>query len=193
MQEANRRVGIRLELLTVGWNTIEALVAISAGITAGSVALVAFGLDSVVEISSALVVLWQFAGIAEERERLALRFIGWSFFVLAAYVSISAIYDLATTAEPDASTVGIVLTALSLAVMPLLAWAKRRAGERIGSRTLIADSRETLICSYLSASTLLGLIGNAALGWWWTDPLAALVIAGFAVKEGREAWTADDD
>ena len=193
MQDADRRTGIRLELLTIGWNAIEAIVAISAGIAAGSVALVAYGLDSVVEVSSAVVVLWQFTGVAEKRERRALRLVGWCFFVLAAYVTVSVVVDLVRGAEAEASTVGIVLTALSVAVMPSLAWAKRRAGERMGSRTLIADSRETLICSYLSATTLLGLVVNAVLGWWWADPLAALAIAGFAIKEGREAWEIEDD
>lgn len=123
-----RRRGVRLELLTVGWNAVEAGVAIIAGTAASSVALVGFGLDSVVEVSAALVVLWQFLGIGEERERRALRLIGGSFFALAAYVATTSVYDLATRAEPETSKVGIVLTAVSLAVMPALAWAKRRAG-----------------------------------------------------------------
>ena len=136
MQETARRVGIRLELLTVGWNAIEAAVAIAAGVAAGSVALVAFGLDSVVEVSAALVVLWQFFGeVPEDRERRALRLIGGCFFGLAAYVTLSSSVDLATRSEPDASTVGIVLTAVSLVVMPALAWAKRNAGRRMGSRS----------------------------------------------------------
>jgi divalent metal cation (Fe/Co/Zn/Cd) transporter len=188
VQDTARRVGIRLELLTVGWNAIEAIVAIGAGVAASSVALVAFGLDSVVEVSAALVVLWKFLGVPEDRERKALRLIGASFFALAAYVTASSVYDLATRARPDASAVGIVLTAVSLAVMPTLAWAKRRAGQRIGSRTLVADSAQTRLCAYLSASTLAGLAANALFGWWWADPLAALVIAVVALREGREAW-----
>ena len=186
-----RRRGVRLELLTVGWNAVEAGVAIVAGIAASSVALVGFGLDSVVEVSAALVVLWQFLGIGEERERRALRLIGGSFFALAAYVAATSVYDLATGAEPETSKVGIVLTAVSLVVMPALAWAKRRAGRQMQSRTLVADSTQTQLCAYLSASTLAGLAANAAFGWWWADPLAALVIAVVAVREGREAWRGD--
>lgn len=191
MLDTDRRVAVRLEGLTIGWNTIEAAIAITAGIGASSVALVGFGLDSIVEVSAALVVLWQFFGIPEDREKRALRLIGGSFFTLSAYVAVSSVYDLATRSEPGASTVGIVLTAVSLVVMPALAIVKRRAGGRIGSRTLVADSTQTRLCAYLSASTLAGLAANAALGWWWADPLAALVIAYVAVTEGREAWRGD--
>jgi divalent metal cation (Fe/Co/Zn/Cd) transporter len=187
----SRRRGVRLELLTIGWNTVEAGVAIVAGAAASSVALVGFGLDSVVEVSAAVVVLWQFLGIGEERERRALRLIGGSFFALAAYVAATSVYDLATTAEPETSKVGIVLTAVSLVVMPALAWAKRRAGRQMESRTLVADSTQTQLCAYLSASTLAGLAANAAFGWWWADPLAAIVIAVVAVREGRDAWRGD--
>jgi divalent metal cation (Fe/Co/Zn/Cd) transporter len=127
------------------------------------------------EVSATLVVLWQFFGIAEERERHALRLIGGSFFALAAYVIVSSIYDLATRSEPAASRVGIVLTAVSLVVMPALAIVKRRAGQRIGSRTLVADSTQTRLCAYLSATTLTGLAANAAFGWWWADPFGELV------------------
>lgn len=188
---SERRLAIRLESLTVGWNAIEAVVAIAGGAAAGSVALLGFGLDSVVEVSAALVVLWQFFGIAEERERRALRLIGSSFFALAAYVTVSLLYDLATRAEPHASRVGIILTAVSLVAMPALAIVKRRAGQRIGSRTLVADSTQTRLCAYLSATTLAGLAANAAFGWWWADPLAALVISYVAITEGREAWRGD--
>jgi divalent metal cation (Fe/Co/Zn/Cd) transporter len=187
----DRRRAIRLELLTVGWNAVEAVVAIAAGAAASSVALVGFGLDSVVEVSAALVVLWQFFGIPEEREHRALRIIGGCFFALAAYVAASSVYDLASQSKPEASAVGIILTAVSLMVMPALAWAKRRAGQQMGSRTLVADSTQTRLCAYLSASTLTGLLANAILGWWWADPLAALVIAWVAVSEGREAWRGD--
>jgi divalent metal cation (Fe/Co/Zn/Cd) transporter len=189
--DTDRRVAFRLECLTVGWNTIEGVIAIAAGIGASSIALVGFGLDSAVEVSAALVVLWQFFGIPEDRERRALRLIGGCFFALAAYVAISSMYDLATHSEPDASTVGIILTGVSLVVMPVLAIVKRRAGQRIGSRTLVADSAQTRLCAYLSASTLAGLAANAAFGLWWADPLAALVIAYVAVAEGREAWRGD--
>jgi divalent metal cation (Fe/Co/Zn/Cd) transporter len=187
----SRRRAIRVELFTVGWNTIEAVVAIAAGAAASSVALVGFGLDSVVEVSAALVVLWQFHGIPEEREQRALKLIGLSFFLLAGYVTFASVRDLVTSSAPDASPVGIALTALSLVVMPLLAWAKTRIGRQIGSRTLLADSGQTKLCVYLSASTLAGLAANAALGWWWADPIAALVIAAIAVREGREAWRGD--
>jgi divalent metal cation (Fe/Co/Zn/Cd) transporter len=191
MLGTERGVALRLEALTVGWNTIEAVVAIAAGVGASSVALVGFGLDSVVEVSAALVVVWQFFGIPEQREKHALRLIGGCFFALAAYVALSSISDLVTGGEPHASAVGIALTAVSLVVMPALALVKRRAGQRIGSRTLVADSSQTRLCAYLSATTLAGLALNAALGWWWADPLAALVIAWVAVTEGREAWRGD--
>jgi divalent metal cation (Fe/Co/Zn/Cd) transporter len=187
----SRRRAIRLELLTVGWNAAEGVVAIAAGIGASSIALIGFGLDSFVEVSAALVVLWQFFGIPEEREQRALKLIGACFFLLAAYVTATSVRDLVTQAEPDASTVGIVITAVSLVVMPALSWAKRRTGVATGSRTLVADSKQTRLCAYLSATTLAGLTANAALGWWWADPLAALVIAALAVMEGREAWAGD--
>jgi divalent metal cation (Fe/Co/Zn/Cd) transporter len=187
----SRRRAIRVELFTVGWNAIEAVVAIAAGAAASSVALIGFGLDSVVEVSAALVVLWQFYGIPEEREQRALKLIAASFFALAAYVTVVSVRDLVTGSEPDASTVGIVLTAVSLVVMPLLAWAKIRIGRDIGSRTLIADSGQTKLCVWLSLSTLTGLAANAVLGWWWADPIAGLVIAAIAVSEGREAWRGD--
>ena len=183
--------GVRLAQLSVGWNAVEAGVAISAGLAAGSVALTGFGLDSIVEVLAAVVVLWQLKGIAEEREQLALRLIGASFFALAAYVTATSIRDLVTGAEPDASTVGIVLTAVSLVVMPTLAWAKRRTAAAMGSRTLMAESTQTTLCTYLSAATLTGLAANAEFGWAWADPVAALVIAIVAVKEGREAWRGD--
>lgn len=191
MLATDRRVAVRLEGLTISWNTIEAVVAIAGGVAAGSVALVGFGLDSVVEVSAAFVVVWQFFGVAEEREKRALRLIGGSFFALAAYVTVSSVYDLATRSRPNTSMVGIVLTAVSLVVMPALAIVKRRAGQRIGSRTLVADSTQTRLCAYLSAATLAGLAANAAFGWWWADPIAALVISYVAVTEGREAWRGD--
>jgi divalent metal cation (Fe/Co/Zn/Cd) transporter len=191
LQTRGRHRAIGVELLTVGWNAIEAIVAIAAGVAASSVALVGFGLDSVVEVSAALIVLWQFFGIPEEREQRALKLIGASFLTLAAYVTFSSVRDLLTSAKPEASTVGIVLTAVSMVVMPVLAFAKVRIGRDIGSRTLIADSGQTRLCVYLSASTLAGLAANAVFGWWWADPIAALVIAAVAVSEGREAWRGD--
>ena len=187
------RRAVRLEGLTVGWNAVEAVVAIAAGAAASSIALIGFGLDSVVEVSAALVVLWQFRGLAEEREQRALRLIAYCFFALAVYVGFSSVRDLITRTEPDAAPVGIGLTAVSAVVMPLLARAKRRVAADIGSRTLLADSKQTDLCAYLSIATLAGLALNAMLDWWWADPLAALFIAYVAVSEGREAWAGHDD
>lgn len=167
--------------------------AIVGGVVASSVALIGFGLDSVIEVGAAVVVLWQFLDVAEEREQRALRLIGGSFFALAAYVTYSSINDLVRQSRPDASTVGIVLTAVSLIVMPLLASLKKRTANQMGSRKLLADSKQTRLCAYLSLSTLAGLSANAVFGWWWADPAAALFIAYVAVREGREAWTGEAD
>lgn len=186
--------GLWLAALTIGWNVIEAAVAISAGIAAGSLALVAFGFDSIIEVLSAWVVVWQFrgelrGGYDEERERRALKAIAVTFFVLAAYVVVEATRDLLfADGQADESTVGIVLAALSLAVMPTLAFAKRRTATDLGSPTLRADAQETFLCAWLSAALLAGLVLNATLGWWWADSLAALAIAALAIKEGLEAW-----
>jgi divalent metal cation (Fe/Co/Zn/Cd) transporter len=192
-----RRRGLRLAALTIAWNAAEAAVAVSAGIAAGSIALVGFGFDSVIEVLSSWVVMWQLrgelrGGYDEDRERRALRFIGITFFVLAGYVTVEAVRDLLLVdAEPEGSPVGIALAAVSLAVMPALAWAKRRTATRLGSPTLRADATETLLCSWLSAALLGGLVLNAAVGWWWADPLAALAIAALAVHEGLEALRGD--
>lgn len=191
------RRGLWLAALTITWNVLEALVAISAGIAAGSLALVAFGFDSIIEVLSAWVVVWQFrgelrGGYDEDRERSALKAIAVTFFVLAAYVVFEAGRDLLfARGDVEESTIGIVLAALSLAVMPTLAWAKRRTADELGSPTLRADAQETFLCAWLSAALLAGLVLNATLGWWWADSLAALAIAGLAVKEGREAWQGD--
>jgi divalent metal cation (Fe/Co/Zn/Cd) transporter len=189
---ANRRAS-RLEWATIGWNAAEAAVALAAGAAASSVALVGFGLDSVIEVSAAFVVLWQFRGVAAEREHRALKAIGASFFLLAAYVAFTSVRDLVTHAEPDAAPVGIVLTSLSMLVMPALARVKHRTAHAIGSKALLADSNQTKLCAYLSAATLAGLAANAVLGWWWADPLAALFIAFVAVREGGDAWRGQDD
>jgi divalent metal cation (Fe/Co/Zn/Cd) transporter len=177
---------------TITYNVIEAVVAISAGTVASSAALVAFGLDSVVEVLSAAAVAWQFAGPdPEAREKTALRLVAFSFFGLAVIVAIDSFRSLLGFAEPQHSPVGIVLAAVSLAVMPVLSWAQRRAGRELGSRSAVADSKQTLLCTYLSAVLLAGLVLNSTLGWTWADPIAALVIAGVAIKEGREAWRGD--
>jgi divalent metal cation (Fe/Co/Zn/Cd) transporter len=183
---------VRLAWATIVWNVIEAVVAIAAGTAASSIALIGFGLDSTVEVMSAIVIVWQFRGLAEDRERRALKLIAVSFFALAAYVGVQAIIDLLRTSEPQSSTVGIGLAIASLIVMPMLARAKRRNGNAMGSATVVADSNQTKLCAYLSAILLAGLILNATAGWWWADPLAALAIAGLAVNEGREAWRGDD-
>jgi divalent metal cation (Fe/Co/Zn/Cd) transporter len=194
-----RRRGLALAGLTIAWNVVEAIVAVSAGIAAGSIALVGFGFDSMVEVLSAWVVVWQFrgelrGGYDEDRERRALRLIGLTFFVLAAYVAFEALRDLFFVhAEADESPVGIVLAALSLTVMPLLAWGKKRTADALHSPTLRADATETLLCSWLSLALLVGLVLNAVAGWWWADPLAALAIAALAVHEGLEAVRGDDD
>ncbi len=155
-------------------------------------ALIGFGLDSVIEVSSAAAVAWQFAGSdPQRRERVALRVIAWSFFALSAYVAVEAVRGLSGAGEAERSPVGIVLVAISVVVMPVLSFAQRRAGRELGSATAVADSRQTLLCTYLSAAVLVGLVLNAALGWWWADPVAGLVLAVLAVREGRNAWRGD--
>lgn len=177
---------------TIAYNVVEAVVAISAGRAASSSALVGFGLDSVVEVLSAAAVAWQFTALdPETREKAAMRAIAVSFFGLAAFVTVDAARTLLGGTEPEHSTVGIVLAAVSLAVMPVLSWFERRTGRELGSASAVADSRQTLLCSFLSAVLLGGLALNSTLGWWWADPLAAVVIAGFAVREGVEAWHGD--
>jgi divalent metal cation (Fe/Co/Zn/Cd) transporter len=174
---------------SVAYNVVEALIAITAGLVAGSVALVGFGLDSVVEVSSALIILWQFRhALPESRERQALRLMAFSFFALAAYVSFESARTLLGSNDPDPSRVGIALAAASLGIMPFLSWAQRRTGKLLGSNAVVADSIQTLLCTYLSAVLLAGLVLNATLGWSWADPIAGLLIAAVAVKEGREAW-----
>lgn len=187
-----RRYGRRAQLLaaaSVSYNVIEAVIAISAGAVAGSIALVGFGLDSVVEVSSGLIIVWQFRHpLPESRESTALRLMAWSFFALATYVAAESVRSLATGDAPDASTVGIVLAGASLVIMPFLSWAQRRTGRALGSNAVVADSTQTLLCTYMSAVLLAGLLLNATLGWSWADPVAGLVIAAVAVKEGRSAW-----
>ena len=186
-----RRIRIFVTL-TITWNVIEAVVALTAGARASSSALIGFGLDSVIEVSSALAVAWQFAGRdPEAREKVALKVIGASFFALAAFVTVDALRSLWGSGEAEHSSVGLMLAALSLAVMPFLSYAQRRAGRELGSASAVADSKQTLLCTYLSAVLLVGLALNSLFGWSWADPIAALVIAGLAVKEGREAWRGD--
>lgn len=177
---------------TITYNVIEAIVAIAAGTVADSTALIGFGLDSVIEVSSAAAVAWQFAAPdPEARERIALRLIAFSFFGLAIYVTVESIRSLLGQSEARPSTPGIILAAVSLVVMPVLSYTQRRAGRELGSLSAVADSKQTLLCTYLSAVLLVGLLLNTAFGWAWADPLAGLVIAGIAVKEGINAWRGD--
>lgn len=178
--------------ITIGYNLIEAAVSIVAGSAASSAALIGFGLDSLVEVLSAAAVAWQFSRSDPERyEKATLRVIAFAFFALAAYVSVSAVLSLTGTVEAQHSPLGIAITAISVVVMPFLSWFERRTGRELGSATAVADSKQTLLCTYLSAAVLIGLLLNSTLGWSWADPIAALVIAGFAVREGIEAWRGD--
>ena len=197
-RQHRHRIALDLAWATIAWNTVEAVVAIAAGAAASSIALVGFGLDSTVEVLSASVIVWQMTRrVPEEREARALRLIALSFVALACYVAVQAIIDLTQRHQPDSSVAGIVLAIASLIVMPMLAWAKRRNGRRLGSTSVVADSNQTLLCTYLSAVLLIGLVLNATVGWWWADPLAALVIAGLALREALGAWhgerCCDDD
>jgi divalent metal cation (Fe/Co/Zn/Cd) transporter len=180
---------------TITYNVVEAVVAIFAGTIASSTALIGFGLDSVIEVSSAAAVAWQFSArdhaVREARERFALRAIAMSFFALAGFLTIESGRSLIGAEPAGRSTVGLVLAAVSLAVMPGLSYAQRRAGRQLGSASAVADSKQTLLCTYLSAVLLVGLGLNILFGWWWADPVAALVIAGVAVREGLEAWRGD--
>ena len=190
-QVLHRRIRI-IVAVTIGYNLVEAIIAITAGTAASSAALVGFGLDSTIEVLSAAAVAWQFTRRAPERwEKPTLRVIALAFFALAVYVTATSVLALIAAVEVQHSTVGIILTALSVVVMPLLSYVERRAGREVGSATAVADSKQTLVCTYLSAAVLVGLVLNSTLGWWWADSIAALVIAAFAVREGVEAWKGD--
>lgn len=192
--------GLSLEYLTVGWNIVEGIVSVAAALGAGSVALFGFGIDSFVETSSGLVLIWRLraerhATDPEHVERLdgrARKLVGLSLFLLAAYVAFDAVSALLTRERPDPSLAGVIITSLSLAVMAWLARAKRRTARGLGSRALEADSFQTSACFWLSGITLVGIGLNAALGWWWADPVAALGITYFLVSEGREAWRGEE-
>jgi divalent metal cation (Fe/Co/Zn/Cd) transporter len=175
----------------VGWHVVEAAVAILAGLAASSVALIGFGADSLVESLAGFVVLWRFAAsraASADAERRAQRLIGASFFAIAAYVAVEAVRSLAGGDQPDASWVGIGLAAVTVTAMPPLAAAKARVGDALGSPATRSEGRQNMLCAYLSAALLVGLVANAALGWWWADPLTALAIAAVAVREGAAAW-----
>ncbi|HEX4400155.1 MAG TPA: cation transporter [Galbitalea sp.] len=180
--------------VTIGYNLIEAIVSIAAGSVASSTALIGFGLDSFIEVLSAAAVAWQFTRTEPERyEKPVLRVIAVSFFLLAAYVTTSAILSLTGVLNAEHSIVGVVVTALSVIVMPVLSLIERRTGRELGSATAVADSKQTLICTYLSAAVLIGLLLNILFGWAWADPIAALVIVAFAIREGIEAWQGETD
>ncbi|WP_091230253.1 cation diffusion facilitator family transporter [Microbacterium sp. 3J1] len=187
----SRRIRL-IVAITIGYNLVEAVVALSAGAAASSAALIGFGLDSTIEVLSAAAVAWQFTRRDPERwEMPTLRVIAVAFFALALYVSTSSVLSLVGGGRPEHSTLGLVLTGLSVIIMPLLSLAERRAGHELGSATAVADSRQTLICAYLSVAVLVGLALNSLFGWWWADAVAGLVIAVFAVREGVEAWKGD--
>jgi divalent metal cation (Fe/Co/Zn/Cd) transporter len=180
-----------LAALGLAWHVVEAAIALIAGLAAGSIALVGFGADSVVEGGAGVVVLWRFSSsraASEVAERRAQRLIGASFFAIAGYVGVEAVRTLLIGDHPDSSWVGIGLAVVTLATMPALAGAKARVGMKLNSAATRSEGRQNLLCAYLSAALLVGLVANAALGWWWADPAAALVIAIAAVDEGRHAW-----
>jgi divalent metal cation (Fe/Co/Zn/Cd) transporter len=188
------RRGVTLDGVTVGYNALEGIVAIAAGVTAGSVALTGFGIDSVIEVTSGALLWWRLraelgsAPLGPTVERRAARGAGFLLLALGVYIVTESARRLLTGNRPETSLVGIVLTALSLIVMPLLARAKLNVAARLGSRALRADAHETIVCAWLSATTLLGLGLNAGLGWWWADPVAALAMLPLIIREGIEAW-----
>jgi divalent metal cation (Fe/Co/Zn/Cd) transporter len=189
-------LAIVLLRVTIGWNVAEGVIAISSGIAAGSVALVGFGLDSFIEVTAAAILLWRMGlpaddAPAEARETFAHRVVGITFLVLAAYILLQALYVFASDGHPESSTIGIWLAGVSLVVMPVVGLAKRWNAKRLGSRALIAESTETLVCSYLSLTLFVGLAANALYGWWWADVLAALAMVPWIVKEGLEGIRAE--
>ena len=191
------RLERRARLLAWGgnaWHLVEFLVAVAAGVAAGSVALVGFGVDSLIESLAAFVILWLFTGgrgASASAERRAQRLIAASYFVLVAYIAVEAALTLAGGDRPEASWVGIGLAAVTAPTMPLLARAKRRVGRQLGSSATVSEAAQNMICAYLSVALLVGLLLNAVLGWWWADPAAALVIAAVAGREGVESWRGD--
>jgi divalent metal cation (Fe/Co/Zn/Cd) transporter len=175
----------------IAWHFIEFAIAIAAGVAAGSIALIGFGVDSLIEAVAGFVVIWLFTGSrlqSHSAERRAQQMIAGSFFVLAAYVSVEAIRTLLAANEPGTSWVGIGLAAVTAPTMPLLAIAKRRVGQKLNSSATVKEGAQNMVCAYLSVALLAGLLLNALAGWWWADPAAALVIAAVAAKEGRESW-----
>jgi divalent metal cation (Fe/Co/Zn/Cd) transporter len=175
----------------LGWHVVEFAVAVAAGLAAGSIALVGFGVDSLIESVAGVIVLWRFAGQrahSERAERRAQQAIAVSFFILAVYVAVEAVRALTDGQHPEPSWVGIGLAAITAPSMPVLAHAKRRVGNRLGSLATTAEAQQNMLCAYLSVALLVGLGANAVAGWWWADPAAALVIAAVAAREGVEGW-----
>lgn len=193
--ERRRTLHRRVRLIvafTIIWNVVEAVVALASGVAASSAALIGFGLDSVIEVASAVAVAWQFTRRDPERwERVTVRAIALSFFALAAYVTVDAVLGLVGVREPGQSPWGIGIAVASLLVMPALAWVEYRTGAELGSRSVQADAKQLVLCSYLSATVLIGLLANSLFGWQWADSVAALVVAVLAVREGVEAWGGD--
>jgi len=190
-QALGRRARL-LAMASVAYNFVEGVIAVVAGLAAGSVALVGFGLDSAVEVSSGLIIVWQFQHrLPESRERQAQRLMALAFWALAVYVAFESLRALVGAAEADPSPVGIGLAIASLCIMPFLSMAQRRTGKALGSAAVVADGTQTLLCTYLSAVLLVGLVLNAGLGWSWADPVAGLIIAAVAAREGMEAWRGD--
>lgn len=187
-KETLRKKGLKLAWFIVGWDIVEGIVAVTAGIIAGSIALIGFGFDSAIEVFAALVVIWQLRKASDGRYKTALRLIAITFFILAAYVGYEAISDLIAHERPDASIIGIVLSIVATAVMVPVAIMQKRTGQALGNKVLIAQSNETWLSNYLSISLLVGLSLNALFGLWWADPAIALLIAAVAAKEGWEAW-----
>ena len=195
-RRAVTRRGKQLEYFTIGWNSLEGLVAVVAGVLAGSISLVGFGVDSFIEVTSGSVLLWRMSVDAdvqkrERREKLSLMIVGVCFLALATYVGYESISDLVSRKAPEHSIPGIVLACVSLIVMPLLSRAKKKVGSELGSAAMRADAKQTDFCVYLSAILLLGLVLNATLGWWWADPTAALIMVPLIAKEGVEAMKGD--
>lgn len=186
-QELQKR-GLHFAYFIIGWDFFECLIAVTAGVIAGSIALTGFGIDSAIEVFAASVVVWHLRGARMDRVKPALKLVALSFFILAAYISIQAVIDLVTNDRPDPSIVGIWLNVVALVVMIPVAIIQRRTGKKLGNKVIVAQSSETWLSNYLSISLLVGLGLNAVFGWWWADPVVALLLAGVAVYEGREAW-----
>lgn len=187
-KEVLRKRGLKLAWFIVGWDVIEGVVAVTAGIIAGSIALIGFGIDSAIEVFAALIVIWQLRKASDERYKIALRLIAITFFILAAYVGYESISSLIAGERPDASIIGIILSIVATAVMVPVAIMQKRTGQALGNKVLVAQAKETWLSNYLSISLLVGLSLNALFGFWWADPAIALLIAAVAAKEGWEAW-----